>query len=69
MSCTSTTLSTTNLLWADLDSNPGVYGERSATNHLTYGGTKKKRKWPLKDKDWTLTAQQTHPVCVVKPVS
>jgi hypothetical protein len=35
--CPSATLSTTNLTWIDPDSNPGLRGERSATNDLSHG--------------------------------
>jgi hypothetical protein len=34
--CSSATLSTTNLTWTDLASNPGIRGERSATNCLSH---------------------------------
>jgi hypothetical protein len=36
-SCPSATLSTTNPTWTDLGSNPGLRGERSATNCLSHG--------------------------------
>jgi hypothetical protein len=35
--CPSATLSTTNPTWTDPGSNPGLRGERSATNRLSYG--------------------------------
>jgi hypothetical protein len=35
--CPSATLSTTNLTWIDLGSNPGLRGERPATNRLSHG--------------------------------
>jgi hypothetical protein len=35
--CPSTTLSTTNPTWTDPGSNPGLRGERSATNRLSHG--------------------------------
>jgi hypothetical protein len=35
--CPSTTLSTTNPTWIDPDTNPGLRGERPATNHLSHG--------------------------------
>jgi hypothetical protein len=35
--CPSATLSTTNLTWTDLGSNPGLRGERPATNRLSHG--------------------------------
>jgi hypothetical protein len=37
--CPSATLSTTNLTWPDLGSNPGGYGGKPATNRLSYGVT------------------------------
>ena len=40
--CPSTTLSTTNPTWTDQESNPGLRGERPATNrlsHVTVTGT------------------------------
>jgi hypothetical protein len=33
--CPSATLCTTNPTWTDLESNPGLRGERPATNHLS----------------------------------
>jgi hypothetical protein len=30
-------LSTTNLTWTDIDTNPGFRGEKPATSHLIYG--------------------------------
>jgi hypothetical protein len=35
--CLSVTLSTTNPTWTDLSTNPGLCGEKPATNHLSYG--------------------------------
>jgi hypothetical protein len=35
--CPNATLSTTNLTWTDLGSNPGLRGERPATNRLSHG--------------------------------
>jgi hypothetical protein len=35
--CPSAILSTTNPTWTDLGSNPGLRGERPATNHLSHG--------------------------------
>jgi hypothetical protein len=35
--CLSATLSTTNLTWTDPGSNPGLRGERPATNRLSHG--------------------------------
>jgi hypothetical protein len=35
--CPSATLSTTNLTWTDPGSNPGLCGERPATNRLSHG--------------------------------
>jgi hypothetical protein len=35
--CLSTTLSTTNPIWADPGSNPDLRGERLATNRLSHG--------------------------------
>jgi hypothetical protein len=35
--CPSATLSTTNLTWTDPESNPGLRGERPATNRLSHG--------------------------------
>jgi hypothetical protein len=35
--CASATLSTTNPTWTDPGSNPGVRGERPATNRLSHG--------------------------------
>jgi hypothetical protein len=35
--CPNATLSSTNLTWADLGSNPGLLGERAATNSLSHG--------------------------------
>jgi hypothetical protein len=35
--CPSATLSTTNPTWTDLGSNPGLRGERPATNRLSHG--------------------------------
>jgi hypothetical protein len=35
--CPSATLSTTNPTWTDLRSNPGLRGERPATNCLSHG--------------------------------
>jgi hypothetical protein len=35
--CPSATLSTTNLTWTDPGSNPGLRGERPATNRLSHG--------------------------------
>jgi hypothetical protein len=35
--CLSATLSTTNTTWTDLGSNPGLRGERRATNRLSHG--------------------------------
>jgi hypothetical protein len=35
--CPSATLSTTNPTWIDPDANPGLRGERPATNHLSHG--------------------------------
>jgi len=35
--CPSATLSTTNPTWIDLGANPGLRGERPATNHLRHG--------------------------------
>jgi hypothetical protein len=35
--CPSATLSTTNPTWTDLGSNPGLRGERPATNLLSHG--------------------------------
>jgi hypothetical protein len=35
--CPSATLSTTNLTWTDPGSNPGLRGERPATNCLSHG--------------------------------
>jgi hypothetical protein len=37
--CPSATLSTTNLTWTDPGSNPGLRGERPATNRLSHGTT------------------------------
>jgi hypothetical protein len=34
--CPSATLSTTNLAWTDQGSNPGILGERPATNRLSH---------------------------------
>jgi hypothetical protein len=36
------TLSTTNLTWTDLGSNPGLDGERPTTNRLSHGTAKTK---------------------------
>jgi hypothetical protein len=36
-SCPSATLSTTNPTWTDPASNPGICGERPATNRLSHG--------------------------------
>jgi hypothetical protein len=36
-SCSSATLSTTNPTWTDPGSNPGLRGERPATNRLSHG--------------------------------
>jgi hypothetical protein len=36
-SCPSATLSTTNPTWTDPGSNPGLRGERPATNRLSHG--------------------------------
>jgi hypothetical protein len=36
-SCHSATLSTTNPTWTDPGSNPGLHGERPATNRLSHG--------------------------------
>jgi hypothetical protein len=38
--CPSATLSTTNLTWIDPDANPGLSGERPATNRLSHGMAK-----------------------------
>jgi hypothetical protein len=38
--CPSATLSTTNLTWTDPGSNPGLRGERPATNRLSHGKAK-----------------------------
>jgi hypothetical protein len=35
--CPSATLSTTNPTWIDPGANPGLRGERPATNHLSHG--------------------------------
>jgi hypothetical protein len=35
--CPSATLSTTNPIWIDPDANPGLRGERPATNDLSHG--------------------------------
>jgi hypothetical protein len=35
--CPSATLSTTNVTWTDPGSNPGLRGERPATNRLSHG--------------------------------
>jgi hypothetical protein len=35
--CPSATLSTTNPTWTDPESNPGLHGERPATNRLSHG--------------------------------
>jgi hypothetical protein len=35
--CPSVTLSTTNPTWTDPGSNPGLHGERPATNRLSHG--------------------------------
>jgi hypothetical protein len=35
--CSSATLSTTNTTWIDTGANPGLRGERPATNHLSHG--------------------------------
>jgi hypothetical protein len=35
--CPSATLSTTNPTWTESGSNPGLRGERPATNHLSHG--------------------------------
>jgi hypothetical protein len=35
--CPNATLSTTNPTWTDPGSNPGLRGERLATNHLSHG--------------------------------
>jgi hypothetical protein len=35
--CLSATLSNTNLTWTDLESNPGLRGEKPATNRLSHG--------------------------------
>jgi hypothetical protein len=35
--CPSATLSTTNPTWIDPGANPGLHGERAATNHLSHG--------------------------------
>jgi hypothetical protein len=35
--CPSATLSTTNPTWTDPESNPGLRGERPATNRLSHG--------------------------------
>jgi hypothetical protein len=37
--CPSATLPTTNLTWTDPGSNPGLRGERPATNRLSHGTT------------------------------
>jgi hypothetical protein len=37
--CASTTVFTTKPTWTDLDVNPGIHGERLATNHLSHGKT------------------------------
>jgi hypothetical protein len=37
--CPSATLSTTNPTWIDPDSNPGLCGERPATDDLSHGTT------------------------------
>jgi hypothetical protein len=34
--CPSATLSTTNSIWADPGTNPGLCGERLVTNHLSH---------------------------------
>jgi hypothetical protein len=36
-SCPSATLSTTNPTWTDQESNPGLHGEKPATNRLSHG--------------------------------
>jgi hypothetical protein len=38
--CPSATLSTTNPTWIDPGSNPGLSGERPATNRLSHGTVK-----------------------------
>jgi hypothetical protein len=38
--CPSATLSTTNPTWTDPGSNPGLRGERQATNRLSHGTVK-----------------------------
>jgi len=35
--CPSATLSTTNLKWTDLGTNPGLRGEKPGTDRLSYG--------------------------------
>jgi hypothetical protein len=35
-SCPSATVSTTNYTWIALGTNPGLHGEKQATNHLSY---------------------------------
>jgi hypothetical protein len=39
--CPSATLSTTNFTWTDPGSNPGLRGERPATNRLNHGTAKR----------------------------
>jgi hypothetical protein len=44
--CPSATLSTTNPTWTDLGLNPGLRGERAATNRLSHGRTKGRLVFP-----------------------
>jgi hypothetical protein len=54
--CRSATLSTTNPTWTDLGSNPGLRGERPATNRLSHGTA-------LPDVTWLSLPAATWTVC------
>jgi hypothetical protein len=45
--CPSATLSTNDPTWIDPGANPGLRGERPATNHLSHGTAQKLCYWPL----------------------
>jgi hypothetical protein len=60
--CPSATLSTTNPTRIDLGANPGLRGERPATNDLSHGTaigrsySQRQRFWPLNCLNWNLGA-------------
>ena len=67
--CPTATLSTTNLTWTDSETNPGLQGERPATNRLTHGRPIKTRLYLSYIKNSVRNSQSTNTVSTPEAIS